>query len=153
MAAGVDPAEPAVVVHANRVVDVTPAARDEGVVPGLRRRESQSRCPGLVVLDHDPSRDARWFEPVVAAGRGTLPAQLVELAGGVNVVESERYPRLGIEAVLASEPEVILQSRMDSIRRELTYDTLADLDETVMNYQVNGKTFTSGKIKSYRFFR
>ncbi|MEM9033426.1 MAG: DNA polymerase Y family protein [Actinomycetota bacterium] len=67
VAAGVDPSVPAVVVHANRVVDVTPAAHDEGVVPGLRRRESQSRCPGLEVLDHDPSRDARWFEPVVAA--------------------------------------------------------------------------------------
>lgn len=67
VAAGVDPSVPAVVVHANRVVDVTPAAYDEGVVPGLRRRESQSRCPGLEVLDHDPSRDARWFEPVVAA--------------------------------------------------------------------------------------
>ena len=52
-------------------------------------------------------------DPIIAAGRETLPAQLLELAGGVNVVEEERYPRLGIESVAAAKPEVILQSRMD----------------------------------------
>ena len=38
-----------------------------GVQRGIRRREAQGRCPELVVIDHDPSRDARAFEPVVAA--------------------------------------------------------------------------------------
>ena len=53
-------------MFANRVVAVTPAARAEGVDVGLRRREAQGRCPGLAVLDHDPARDARAWEPVVA---------------------------------------------------------------------------------------
>lgn len=53
-------------------------------------------------------------DPLVVAGRGTLPSQLLELAGGVNVVEVERYPRIGMETVLAGAPEVILQSRMDA---------------------------------------
>src|SRR5688500_10007692 len=67
-AAGVEGATtPAAVFHANRVVACSAAARAEGVQRGLRRREAQGRCPELLVLDHDPSRDARAFEPVVAA--------------------------------------------------------------------------------------
>jgi iron complex transport system substrate-binding protein len=54
------------------------------------------------------------IEPLIAAGRGTLPAELMELAGGINVIESDRYPRIGIESVLATSPDVILQSRMDT---------------------------------------
>ena len=35
------------------------AARDEGVVPGLRKREAEARCAGLVVVDADDAADAR----------------------------------------------------------------------------------------------
>jgi iron complex transport system substrate-binding protein len=52
-------------------------------------------------------------EPIIAAGRDTLPSQLLELAGGSNVVEATRYPRLDIEAVAGARPELILQARMD----------------------------------------
>jgi protein ImuB len=69
VAAGVPASEPAVVVRANRVVAASVAARAEGVAPGLRRRQAQARCPHVTVLDHDPARDARAFEPV--AGRST----------------------------------------------------------------------------------
>jgi len=60
-------AVPVAVVHANRVVSVSPAARAEGVAVGLRRREAQSRCPGVEVVEADPSRDARAFEAVLGA--------------------------------------------------------------------------------------
>jgi protein ImuB len=66
-AAGVGPDEPAAVFHANRVVACSAAARADGVQRGIRRREAQGRCPELATIDHDPSRDARAFEPVVAA--------------------------------------------------------------------------------------
>jgi iron complex transport system substrate-binding protein len=54
------------------------------------------------------------IDPLIAAGRGTLPAELMELAGGVNVVDGERYPRIGIESILSEAPQVILQSSMDT---------------------------------------
>jgi iron complex transport system substrate-binding protein len=54
------------------------------------------------------------LDPLIAAGRGTLPSELMEMAGGVNVVSTERYPRVGIETILAEAPEVIVQSRMDA---------------------------------------
>jgi ABC-type hemin transport system substrate-binding protein len=52
-------------------------------------------------------------DPIIVAGRDTLPSQLLELAGGSNVVAAGRYPRLDVEAVAAALPELILQARMD----------------------------------------
>ena len=73
VAAGVDPATPAAVFVANRVVACTAAARAAGVRRHMRRREAQSRAPSLLVLDHDPDRDARTFEPVVQAVEALTP--------------------------------------------------------------------------------
>ena len=81
---------PVAVVHAARVVSCSATARAAGVRRGLRRREAQSRCPELIVLSHDPARDARAFEPVVAA--------VDELMPGVEVV------RPGVCAVAARGP-------------------------------------------------
>src|SRR3954454_25415964 len=67
IAAGVPLHEPAAVFFANRVVASSPAARADGVQPNMRRREAQGRCPELAVLEHDPARDARAFEPIVGA--------------------------------------------------------------------------------------
>lgn len=69
IAAGFAPDDPTpvVVLHANRVVAGNAAARAAGVRVGLRRREAQGRCPEARVIAHDPARDARCFEPVVAA--------------------------------------------------------------------------------------
>jgi protein ImuB len=64
---GVDSAEPVVVLRNNRVHACSAAARAEGVRRGLRKREAQSRSPRAVVIADDPGRDARAFEPVVAA--------------------------------------------------------------------------------------
>jgi protein ImuB len=77
VAAGIDRA-PVAVLHANRVVACSPEASANGVVRGLRRREAQSRCPHLVTVGYDPGRDARAFEPVVAA--------VEQVAAGVEVI-------------------------------------------------------------------
>ncbi|PZS24797.1 MAG: hypothetical protein DLM61_21175 [Pseudonocardiales bacterium] len=81
---------PAAVVAANRVVVCSAVARAHGVCRGQRRREAQGRCPELVVLADDPDRDARAFEPVVAA--------VEALAPGVELV------RPGLVAVPARGP-------------------------------------------------
>lgn len=78
-AAGIAPEVPAVVLHGNHVVARSLAAADEGVVIGQRRREAQRRCPDVVLVDHDPERDARAFEPVVrAVGEFTPRVDIVE---------------------------------------------------------------------------
>lgn len=65
--APVSAAAPAAVLASNRVVVCNAAAREEGVRRGQRRRDAQARCPELVLLAAGPDRDARWFEPVLAA--------------------------------------------------------------------------------------
>lgn len=61
------------VFSANRVVACSAVARSEGITRGLRRREAQGRVPDLLVAQADPDRDARLFEPVVAAVDATVP--------------------------------------------------------------------------------
>lgn len=67
VAAGRPASAPVAIVFANRVVACSEAARADGVAPGLRRREAQSRCPEVEVLPRDLTGEARAFEPVVAA--------------------------------------------------------------------------------------
>ncbi|MGB9047358.1 MAG: DNA polymerase Y family protein [Pseudonocardiaceae bacterium] len=81
---------PAAVVAANRVVACSAVARAQGVCRGQRRREAQGRCPDLIVLADDSDRDARVFEPVIAA--------VEALAPGVELV------RPGLVAVPARGP-------------------------------------------------
>lgn len=79
VAAGAAADVPAAVLHANRVVARTMAAEEQGVVVGQRRRQAQQRCPDIELLDADPLRDAREFEPVVRA--------VAELSPRLDVVE------------------------------------------------------------------
>ena len=72
-AAGFPYEAPVAVTGKGRVVACSPAARAEGVTTGLRRREAQRRCSGLVLVDGDPDRDARAYEPVVAAVEALAP--------------------------------------------------------------------------------
>lgn len=58
---------PAAVHDGRRVVAVSALARAAGVRRGMRRRHAQETCPGLALLDADPGRDVRGFEPVAAA--------------------------------------------------------------------------------------
>ena len=66
-ALGVGPEEPAVVIDGGLVRASSVSARACGVARGQRRRDAQARCPNLVVLESDEAREARRFEPVVAA--------------------------------------------------------------------------------------
>ena len=69
--AGAD--EAVAVVHASRVVARSRAAGDGGVQVGMRRREAQSRCPGVRLEQRHPEREARAFERVVRAVAVSVP--------------------------------------------------------------------------------
>jgi protein ImuB len=56
-------------------------ARAEGVTVGLRRREAEARCGGLVVLDADVPAEARAFEAVARAMEPITPAIVLERPG------------------------------------------------------------------------
>ena len=89
-AAGVPAHQPAAVVRANRVVAASVAARVEGVRTGQRRREAQRACTELMVIEHDPARDGRAFEPVLRAVETLTP--LVELTAAGTCTFGARGP-------------------------------------------------------------
>ncbi|HUJ67775.1 MAG TPA: DNA polymerase Y family protein [Acidimicrobiales bacterium] len=103
VAAGCSPDVPAAVVAANRVVAATAAARAEGVRPGLRRREAQGRCPELAVVAADPGRDARGWEPVVAAVESLTPAVEVLAPGALSLVTRGPSRYFGGDAALGQK--------------------------------------------------
>ena len=80
-AAGLPSTVPIAVTLANRVIACSAAARAAGVRRGLRRRESQARCPELHVVTADPARDARHFEHVTAAVDNLVPRAEVLRSG------------------------------------------------------------------------
>lgn len=100
---GVPLDEPAAVVVANRVIACSPAAREEGVAVGIRRRDAQGRCPDLAILERDVDREGRLFEPVAVALEGITPE--VEVGGPGLVGFPTRGPSrfFGGDATLTDE--------------------------------------------------
>ncbi len=85
VAAGCAPSVAAAVVRANRVTAATEAARAEGVRPGQRRREAQSRCPEVAIISADEARDARAWEAAVAAVESLTPCVEVVAPGTLSL--------------------------------------------------------------------
>lgn len=109
VAAGYPPDVPAAVVVGNHIQAVTAAARHEGVTPGLRRREAQRRCPELEVVAGDPGRDARAWEPVVAAVETMAP--LVEVMAPGCLALATRGPSryFGGDVALAGRVQAVAE--------------------------------------------
>ncbi len=66
------------------VVSASSEARAEGVALGLRVREAEARCAGLMVLDADDAADARAFEVVVRAVEELVPRLVLERPGQLS---------------------------------------------------------------------
>ncbi len=81
LASDPEPSAAVIVVRANRVVAASMAARAAGIEVGLRRRASQRRCPSVEVVEHDPGRDARAFEPVALSLDAITPGVEVSQPG------------------------------------------------------------------------
>ena len=101
VAAGFDGNLPAAVMSANRVVARTAAAAAEGVVIGQRQRQAQRRCPEIELVDHDPARDAREFEPVVRAVAEVSPRLDVIEPGWVSLAARGPSKYFGGDAAVA----------------------------------------------------
>lgn len=127
---------PVAVVHANRVVACSPAARAEGVRPGLRRREAQSRCPWLRVLPHDPGRDARAFEAVVVA--------VEQVVAGVEVVRPGElaFPARGAARYFGGEERAAEQA-VEQIAQECEVEAQAGIADGVF---AAGLAARSGRV-------
>lgn len=104
--------DPIALVTKGEVFACSPAARRDGISRGLKIREAQSRCPGLVVADYDPGLDNRAFEPVLE--------RLESLTPGVQVL------RPGMAAIRSRGPARFYGGEKAAALTLL--DALADLD-------------------------
>ncbi|HVJ90523.1 MAG TPA: helical backbone metal receptor [Labilithrix sp.] len=53
------------------------------------------------------------LEPLSVAGPGSFPDEMIRRAGGINVItEGGAYPTIGIERVLALDPDVVVNAAM-----------------------------------------
>ena len=51
------------------------------------------------------------LSPIVVAGPGSFPNEMLQLAGATNAIETgPRYPSLGIEEVIAAKPDIIIDA-------------------------------------------
>lgn len=100
--AGVRPAEPLAVMDRERVWACSAAARTAGVGRGLRRREAQARCPGLVLVPRDDDRDGGAFEPVVEGVR-SVAAGIEVMRPGLLVVSMRGPARFHGSEDIAAE--------------------------------------------------
>ena len=94
---------------------------------------AEDRPKVLMLLDLDS---------LYVAGTGTLENELIEAAGGVNIVETAGYPQISEEAIIAGNPDIILCSfpfkdrilsekeawkELTAVQAEAVYDLEGDL--------------------------
>lgn len=87
-----------------RARELVRALREQ--VDAVRQRlRDQPRRSVLMVVGH---------QPMVAVGRGTFLDELLTLADAANIaaVSDQAWPRLSVEYIIASRPEVILDGQM-----------------------------------------
>jgi iron complex transport system substrate-binding protein len=87
--------------------------RDEAAAEVVASIHARRDAVARAVAGRPPVRTLFLFDvgPIVAAGPGSFPDELVRLAGGANVVDrGGAYPTLGIERVIALDPDVILDA-------------------------------------------
>src|SRR2546423_1627403 len=60
---------------------VSAEARADGVTRGMRRREAEARCPGVVCVDADEANEARSFEVVARAVETFTPRVVLDRPG------------------------------------------------------------------------
>jgi iron complex transport system substrate-binding protein len=73
-------------------------------IDGVRRRVAGRGRPRVLYVV--------WPEPLIVPGREALVTELIEIAGGRSITASEPdgYPRLGLEAAVGRQPDVIVMA-------------------------------------------
>lgn len=114
------------IVQARNVEEIFPAIEAIARVTGVAEAGSRLAARIRADLDREIARASRLprckalfciqVEPLLVAGRGSYPGDLLELAGGENIVPSSAgaYPTFSLEAVVAAAPDVIVQTLMDT---------------------------------------
>jgi len=81
-----------------------------------------------------------WHEPMYAAGAGSFPDDLIQMAGGMNIIEIEGWPVISIEDVVDKNPQIIICSGMGggsyTIMEAITGNQILAQTDAVKNNKV-----------------
>jgi len=106
---------PLAVLHANRVLACSAAARADGVRRGMRRRDAQGRCPTVVLVPANPDLEAQLFEPVLAVVEELRPG-VMPLRPGVVALPSPGHFYGGEEQAAAIFLERLVEHGLWDVR-------------------------------------
>lgn len=87
MSGEASPVQEVGIVRTRTIVACSQAARRAGVRRGMRAREAQAVAPELTLVEDNPDRDARAFEPI-AAGLDEVTASVEVLRPGLVLVSA-----------------------------------------------------------------
>jgi protein ImuB len=91
---------------------VSPSARADGVVIGMRRREAEARCSGVEIVEADPSAEARDFESVARAVESLTPRLEIVEPGVLSFPTRGPARYFGGDAALAAHVRTTLTPRL-----------------------------------------
>ncbi len=91
---------------------VDESERAEAIVAEMKKRIAESADDGAGDADRPTVLMLYGRDPLIAAGPGTFGHELVELAGGQNVLADAKtsYPNLDVEKVISLNPERIIDA-------------------------------------------
>ncbi|MEL4306253.1 cobalamin-binding protein [Methanococcoides sp. LMO-2] len=64
-----------------------------------------------------------WDDPMYAAGTDTYPDDLIEMAGGKNIIEASDWPVINLETVVNADPQIIICSGMGGLSYQIANNT------------------------------
>jgi len=79
----------------------------EGLIARMRRRMA-AVSQKVSVLARPRVLCVVWIDPLIVAGGETVIDDLINLAGGVNIVRTAGFPRYSLEELVVDPPDVIL---------------------------------------------
>ena len=79
----------------------------EGLIAHMRRRMA-AVSRKVSVLARPRVLYVVWIDPLIVAGGETVVDDLIDLAGGANIVRTPEFPRYSLEELVLDPPDVIL---------------------------------------------
>lgn len=62
-----------------------------------------------------------WNNPLIVFGKNSIGGEVIELAGGRNMIEEGKiaYPQINLEVLLQKQPDIIILAHMASVKKPL----------------------------------
>lgn len=106
-----------------RLGKITGSKEADKVVKSLKERlERMRNIVGKIPYNKRPTVMIElWDNPLIVFGKNSIGGEVIELAGGRNIIEESRtpYPKISLEVLLKRQPDVIILAHMTKVKNPL----------------------------------